>query len=92
MINVLLSSVEYTSMVVAILSAVLGIVAVVFVVLLGMLLTRNAADKRRLSKDEYKRELVTAKQIRAEKREKKKKEGEPKLRHGKKNKQKKEAQ
>ena len=90
MINAILSSVEYTSMVVAVLSAVLGIVAVVFVVLLGMLLTRNAADKRRLSKDEYKRELVTAKQIRQEKREKKKKEGESKLRHGKKNKQKKE--
>ena len=88
MINALLSSVEYTSMVTAILSAVLGIVAVVFVVLLGMLLTRNAADRRRLSKDEYKRELVTAKQIRAEKREKKKKEN-PKPRHGKKNKQKK---
>ena len=74
-------------MVVAILSAVLGIVAVVFVVLLGMLLTRNAADHRRLSRDVYKRELVTEKQIRAEKREKKKKEGK-KPRHGKnKNKQ-----
>ena len=85
MIDILLSSVEYTSMVVAILSAILGIVAVVFVVLLGMLLSRDAADKRRLSRDEYKREIVTAKQIRAEKREKKKKEN-AKPRHGKKNK------
>ena len=91
MIDLIVASVEYTSMVVAILSAIVGVVAVVFVVLLGMLLTRNAADKRRLNNDVYKRELVTKKQIRAEKREKKKKEGEPKLRHGKKNKQKKES-
>ena len=87
MIENLVCSVEYTSMVIAILSAILGAIAVVFVILLGMLLSRNAADKRRLNKDEYKRELVSKKEIRAEKREKKKKEGEPKPRHGKKNKQ-----
>lgn len=87
MIDGLICSVEYTSMVIAILSAILGAVAVIFVVLLLMLLSRNAADKRRLGEDEYKRELASKKEIRAEKREKKKKEGEPKLRHGKKNKQ-----
>ena len=88
MIDMLIASVQYTSMVVAILSAILGAVAVVFVTLLLMLLSRNAADKRRLNKDVYKRELVSKKELREQKREKKKKEGEPKLRHGKKNKQK----
>ena len=75
-------------MVVAILSAILGVLAVVFAVLLGMMLARNKADRARIDRDVYKREIVTAKQLRQEKREKKKKEGEPKLRHGKKNKQK----
>ncbi len=86
MIDALLLSVQYTSMVIAILSAILGVVAVIFAVLLGMLITRNKADRARLDHDVYKRELVTKKQLRQEKREKKKKEGEPKLRHGKKNK------
>ena len=75
-------------MVVAILSATLGVVAVVFAVLLEMFLSRNKANTARIDRDVYKREIVTAKQLRQEKRKKKKKEGEPKLRHGKKNKQK----
>ena len=64
MIDMLIASVQYTSMVVAILSAILGAVAVVFVTLLLMLLSRDAADKRRLNKDVYKRELVSKKELR----------------------------
>ena len=88
MIELLIASAQYTAMVVAILSAILGVLAVVFAVLLGMFLARNKADRARIDRDVYKREIVTAKQLRQEKRKKKKKEGEPKLRHGKKNKQK----
>lgn len=86
MTNILLASVEYTTMVEAILAAFVGIVGVIFVVLLGMLLTRNAADKRHLNRDEYKRELPTEKEIKKQEREKKKEQGEKKPRHGKKNK------
>ena len=86
MISILVASVEYTTMIEAVLGALVGVFGIVFVVLLGMLLTRNAADKRRLNRDEYKRELPTEKQIKEQKREKKKAQGEKKQRHGKKNK------
>lgn len=82
----ILASVEYTAMITAILSAILGVVAAVFFVLLGALLMRNKADLRRMNSDEYKRELVSNKEIREQKREKKKQSGESKPRHGKKNK------
>lgn len=87
MIN-LLASVQHTSMVTAILAAILGVVAVVFFVLLGFLLMRDKAEKTRLDKDVYKREFVSNKELREQKREKKKQDGDNKPRHGKKNKNK----
>ena len=85
---ILLASAQYTAMITAILSALLGVAAAVFVVVLGAFFARNSADKRRMSEDEYKRELVSNKEIREQKREKKKQDGESKPRHGKKNKNK----
>ena len=89
MIATMIASAEYTAMLQAVLGAVLGVVAVLFFVTLGMLLARNKAEKTRLDHDVYKRELVSNKEIREQKREKKKEQtGEKKPRHGKKNKNK----
>jgi|GEM_PF-5928104 len=87
MIAILISSAEYTAMLQAVLGAVLGVVAVLFFVALGMLLTRNKAEKTRMSHDVYKRELPSKKEIREQKSEQKQaNKGEKKPRHGKKNK------
>lgn len=86
MIAGLICSAEYTAMLQAVLAAVLGVVAALFFVALGMLLARNKAEKTRMSHDVYRRELPSKKEIREQKREQKQSQGEQKLRHGKKNK------